>query len=171
MPIEIVPIEPDHVEGLHATLDAVARERRYLAMTEAPPLASVRAFVHGNLENRNPQLVAVDAGAVVGWCDVFRKDWPVQRHSGVLGMGVLATHRGRGLGRALLSATLAASKAASFTRVELTVYEDNARAIALYEKAGFEREGLVRNCALFDGRYVHAILMSIIDLDRTAGAA
>jgi hypothetical protein len=33
--IEIVPIEPDHIESFHRTLDFVAREQRYLAMLEA----------------------------------------------------------------------------------------------------------------------------------------
>jgi hypothetical protein len=42
--IEIVPISPAHIEGFHRTLDLVARERRYLALLEAPPLESMRAF-------------------------------------------------------------------------------------------------------------------------------
>jgi hypothetical protein len=37
--VEIVPIGPEHVESFRRTLDAVARERRYLAMLEAPPIA------------------------------------------------------------------------------------------------------------------------------------
>ena len=36
--IRIVPITLEHVEGFHAALDAVSRERRWLAMVEAPPL-------------------------------------------------------------------------------------------------------------------------------------
>jgi putative acetyltransferase len=45
-------------------------------------------------------------------------------------------------------------------RIELTVYDDNARAIALYRKFGFEIEGRHRGYALRDGRYVDALTMA-----------
>ncbi len=49
-----------------------------------------------------------------------------------------------------------------FTRLELTVYADNARAIALYRAFGFEDEGLLRGYALRNGRYVDALAMARI---------
>jgi putative acetyltransferase len=45
-------------------------------------------------------------------------------------------------------------------RVELTVYADNARAIGLYEKHGFVREGLHRDFAFRDGTFVEALAMA-----------
>lgn len=165
MPIKIVPIAPEHVEGFHAVLDVVARERRYLAMLEAPPIESVRAFVLNNIEMQNPQLVVLDDAAVVGWCDVLRKPRAVHRHCGTLGMGLLPTHRGRGLGLAILTRALAVCRTSGFTRVELTVNESNSRAIALYKKVGFQKEGLLRNDISIDGRYGNTVVMGIIDLD------
>jgi hypothetical protein len=47
--VEIVPIAQDHIESFHRALDFVARERRYLAFLEAPPLESMRAFVLDNI--------------------------------------------------------------------------------------------------------------------------
>ena len=46
------------------------------------------------------------------------------------------------------------------TRVELTVYTDNAAGIALYEKFGFEKEGTHRRYAFRDGGYVDAYSMA-----------
>ena len=40
---------------------------------------------------------------------------------------------------------------------------DNARAIALYERVGFKREGLLRDAVLLDGRYMDMILMALIN--------
>lgn len=45
-------------------------------------------------------------------------------------------------------------------RLELTVFADNAAAIALYEKLGFEREGVLRSYAFRDGAYVDVLAMA-----------
>jgi hypothetical protein len=50
--VRIVPTEETYVEALHRTLDAVARERRYLAFVEGPPLEGVRAFVRASIADR-----------------------------------------------------------------------------------------------------------------------
>ena len=47
-------------------------------------------------------------------------------------------------------------------RVELTVFTDNARAIALYRSFGFETEGTLRGFALRDGALVDAYTMARI---------
>jgi RimJ/RimL family protein N-acetyltransferase len=159
-PIEIVPITQEHIESFHRTLDFVARERRYLAFLEAPPVESIRIFVLGNIEQGYPELVALSAGEVIGWCDVMRKPRPIYAHSGVLGMGLLPEFRRKGIGKELIQRTLAAAREFGFHRVELTVREDNANAIALYKKVGFEIEGLQRDAFLVDGVYENLIMMA-----------
>ena len=47
-------------------------------------------------------------------------------------------------------------------RVELTVYADNERAIHLYEKYGFVKEGVKRKAAISCGQYKDEILMARI---------
>lgn len=162
MSFRVVPIAEEHVEGFWAALDGVARERRYLAFLEAPDLASVRHFVLGNLRAGNPQLVAIAGGTVVGWCDVVAGSREVFQHSGVLGMGVVEGFRGRGIGRALIEATLARAWERGLTRVELTVRCDNERARRLYERVGFAHEGRLRHHMRVDGAYHDADLMAIV---------
>ena len=60
MTVTVVPIRDEHIAGYHAAVDAVARERRFLAMTEAPPFAMAQGFVRGNIERGNPHVVALD---------------------------------------------------------------------------------------------------------------
>ena len=160
MEFQIVPIAEEHIAGFHAAVDSVARERRYLAMLQAPPLEESADWVRGNLRKGNPQFVALVGGQVVGWCDVFPEKRETMAHGGVLGMGVLDGYRGKGIGAALMRATLEHAQKAGFTRVELTVREDNLRAKALYDKAGFAVEGRKRKAALFDGRHYDLILMA-----------
>jgi diamine N-acetyltransferase len=50
-------------------------------------------------------------------------------------------------------------------RVYLHVFATNERAIHLYEKVGFVREGVLRQMAHIDGQYVDALVMAILRED------
>jgi ribosomal protein S18 acetylase RimI-like enzyme len=138
--IVVRPIRHADVGGFRACVNAVARERKYLAFLEPFPIEQMTAFVACNIEHGNPHFVAEDAGRIVGWCDVRREAAHSYAHVGHLGMGLLPEYRGRGLGERLIRAALDASPGARFERVELSVYATNARARALYEKVGFVLE-------------------------------
>ena len=102
----------------------------------------------------------LDGEQVVGWCDVTPKNHETLRHSGTLGMGVAATHRGLGIGTRLMAATLDAATANGLSRVELIVRSDNTTAIALYRRFGFETEGTLRRYMKVDGAWFDALLMA-----------
>jgi RimJ/RimL family protein N-acetyltransferase len=161
--VGIEPMTVEHVDGYRQALDIVARERRYLVLLEARPEAETLHFVKGNLESGNPMMVGLADGDVIGWCDIRREFFPSRAHRGTLGMGLLPEWRGRGVGRRLLEATLAQARRSGFKRIELDVHADNSRAIALYEKAGFVREGIARDASLIDGVFRDAILMAIVE--------
>jgi RimJ/RimL family protein N-acetyltransferase len=161
--VRIEPMTLDRVEGYRRALDVVARERKYLTMLQAEPEPDTLHFVKSNLENGNPMMVALAGEKVIGWCDVRREFFPSRAHRGTLGMGLLPEWRGRSVGRRLLEATLAQARRSGFKRIELDVYADNPRAIALYEKAGFVREGIVRDASLIDSVFRDAILMAIVE--------
>jgi len=152
MDVRIVPIARRHLAGFHAAVDRVARERRHLAMLEAPSFARTRRFVLDSLKTGAVHFVAV-AGhdEVIGWCDLRPRILPTLRHSAVLGMGIVAPYRGMGIGARLLATTLETAASAGIQRVELVVRADNAPAIALYRRFGFEREGTLRDYLRVDG--------------------
>jgi putative acetyltransferase len=84
-----------------------------------------------------------------------------RRHVLTLGISVAPEVQGRGVGSALMVAMCDyADNWLGALRMELTVYTDNARAIALYRKFGFEIEGTHRGYALRDGTYVDAHAMA-----------
>ncbi len=162
MNYEIIPITDDHIEGFCEAAGSVARERLYLLALDAAPLENLRDFVHKNQAKGMPFFVALDNEKVVGWCDIHSQNSPVLDHSGVLGMGIIKSHRGQGLGEKLIRTTLAAAKEKGLTRIELTVRETNTNAIALYKKVGFEVEGVLRNAIYVDGVYTNHIAMAIL---------
>jgi putative acetyltransferase len=78
-----------------------------------------------------------------------------------LGMAILPRARGRGGGRALVSAVQAHARSCSAHKISLEVWTDNARAIALYAATGFEVEGLRRDhYRRRDGRLRSTLLMA-----------
>jgi RimJ/RimL family protein N-acetyltransferase len=84
-------------------------------------------------------------------------------------MGIVPSYRGCGFGLRLITATLAQARKAGFVRVELCVHSDNARAISLYDKVGFIREGVQRDAVCIDGEYRDAIMMAIVERENAAG--
>jgi RimJ/RimL family protein N-acetyltransferase len=169
MTVTIERIRPEHIEGFHRAVDLVARERKYLAFLEGPPLEMSRAFVLNNISKGNPQYGVLSDAAVVGWCDIVRSSRPVYAHGGTLGMGVLPAFRGQGIGRRLIEATLMDARRIGLARVELTVHASNAPAITLYERVGFKHEGVKRDAVLIDGQFKDVSLMALVFRRADAG--
>ncbi|WP_137922500.1 GNAT family N-acetyltransferase [Hydrogenophaga sp. 2FB] len=162
MTSHIVPLAASHFTPLHAVLDAVAREKRFLAMTQAPPAEETMVFFRQILEDDRPHFVALLDGAVVGWCDVLPVFGQARAHIGVLGIGLLPSARHRGLGRQLMASAIEKAWLQGLTRIELTVRADNPNARALYERLGFEHEGLQRNGFRVDGEYIDGHAMALL---------
>jgi ribosomal protein S18 acetylase RimI-like enzyme len=158
----IRPIQLDDAAGFRECLDAVARERLYLAQVEAPPLERVCEFVANALEQGAAQYVAVVDGRIVGWCDVIPHWAYALKHVGTLGLAVHASHRGQGLGRALMTKTLDQALKNGVFRVTLEAREDNTRAIRLYEQMGFKHEYLAPGAMCFDGVYYAGVKMALL---------
>lgn len=153
---------------------------RAIAPEDAPALAAMQAlpgFRHGTLRLPYPRvedvrrrlaalgeadhmLVAQSGAALVGVAGLHRL--PGRRsHAGDIGIGVHDEWTGRGIGGRLLAALVdIADNWLGLLRLQLTVYTDNARAIALYRRFGFELEGTMRQDSLRDGRLVDAHLMA-----------
>ncbi len=161
--VEIAPISPGLIEGYRRALDAVARERRYLTLLEALPFEETRDFVLGLLASGDPMYVALAGADVVGWCDIRRHRFSAHAHRGTLGMGIVAEHRGLGVGSRLIQRTLEEAFAKGFVRVELNVRAGNMDAMRLYKRLGFVVEGVLRDAVLVDGGYHDAIAMALIE--------
>lgn len=166
MSIDIRPAELGDIPGLITVLDGVAREKRYLAMTEAPPPDAAAAFFRSAIEAEEVQIVAVrreeGCDVVLGCCDVLRQFGQARSHAGRLGIWLAPDARGRGLGQRLLTAAIALAKARGITRIELSVRVDNPGAKRLYERCGFTVEGLQKRCMCVDGEYSDAWAMSLL---------
>ena len=108
------------------------------------------------------QLVAVHDGRVIGGAGLHAAGTHVRRrHAMYLGITVAGPWQGRGVGGLLMGALCEhADRWLGVLRLELTVFTDNAAAMALYRQHGFEIEGTHRAFALRDGRFVDVHAMA-----------
>ena len=116
----------------------------------------------------NHQFVAIvkdaEGGEIIaGTAGITVYGNPRMRHSAGIGIMVHREYQGKGIGKALMQALLdIADNWLMLVRVELTVFVDNERAIALYEKMGFVKEGVKRMAAIRNGAYVDELIMARI---------
>lgn len=112
-------------------------------------------------------LVAEVEGLLVGQIVLHVEPNPRRKHVAGIGMGVRDDWAGKGVGSALMAAALdLADNWLNLHRIELTVFVDNAAALALYRKFGFVEEGRARDYAFRQGRY-----MDVFHMARVAGGA
>jgi L-phenylalanine/L-methionine N-acetyltransferase len=158
--ISIRPATPDDAEGFAA----VFKSRSAANGTLQHPYTSAeiwRTRLAANSTTRECVFVAVVNGKIVGNAGVHSvSDSPREKHVCGVGIGIAEPYQGRGVGRALMNACLDfADRWANYSRVQLTVHSDNARAIKLYESLGFAVEGRHRDFSFREGGYVDAIFM------------
>lgn len=123
-----------------------------------------------NIDGNSHQFVAVCRRAngdemVVGTAGIHVSSSPRLRHSAGFGIMVHRDFQNKGVGSKLIEAILdVADNWLMLVRVELTVYTDNQRAIHLYEKYGFKKEGIKKMASIRNGQYEDELLMSRIKL-------
>ncbi len=107
------------------------------------------------------RIVAEIDGQVAGSAGLHPAVQLRRRHVAMLGISVASPWQGQGVGRALMQALCDyADNWGQVLRIELTVFADNLRAIALYERFGFRHEGTHRGYALRHGQYADVHTMA-----------
>ena len=97
------------------------------------------------------EIVALIGNVIVGTAGIaaMGKKYKI-RHRAELGVSVAKEFWGLGIGQALTAECIEYAKAAGYIQFELTVVAGNARALAIYKKAGFVEYG--RNLKDFHSR-------------------
>jgi RimJ/RimL family protein N-acetyltransferase len=147
------PARPTDSRGLANLFADVRREGRWLVTPPSAVSQPSEAFFIGEMIRGEDglALVAEAGGEAIGNVLVSIDRSVVSSHVGTLSIVVAEAWREVGIGTALVRAAQEWSAAHGLLKVALAVFPDNARAIAVYERAGFVREGLRRRQYRSDG--------------------
>jgi RimJ/RimL family protein N-acetyltransferase len=126
-------------DAIGAGMKVVVDEGVWLA-TEAASAEELAERHRTAILAGEPLFILEDSGEIVG-CLGLHETVPGVLY---LGMWLLPAHRGRGGGQMLVEAAID-DHPPDVHKIELEVFPDNERAVALYEKLGFEEEGLRRD--------------------------
>ena len=137
--IQVRIAELEDLPAIFDLYEATAGEGRYIG-AELPVDRDerMRRWVESMESGKAVMFVATVDGEIVGNADLERRG----PHD--LGMNVAKQWRGRGVGKALLQASIDWARANGSYKISLQVWPHNEAAIALYERFGFEREGYLR---------------------------
>ena len=128
------------------SLDVELMKKNLFSIEKSPKDFTVTAFIDGK--------VIGDAGITT------IRNHMKYCHRAYFGISILKEYCNKGLGKYILEIALEQAKNNGFEQVELGVFEDNIRAIKLYEKCGFEKVGIQpRAYKLKDGTYRNEIQM------------
>jgi RimJ/RimL family protein N-acetyltransferase len=137
---------PTDARALSRLFAAVRAEGRWLATPASAVSEPSESFFIGEMIRAGDTLVLVAEadGQVIGNVLVSVEHSAASDHIGTLSIAILDGWRDVGIGSEMVRAAQDWTRERKLAKLALGVFPDNDRAIAVYERAGFVREGLRR---------------------------
>lgn len=152
-------VRPEEAQSVLDVMRITSGETHFMARYPDEPVASLEkeiAYLAAQEEKPGAfELCALIDGELVGLAGIN----PISTrrkmcHRASFGTSILEDYCNCGLGTLMLETSLKYAGEIGYTQVELGVFDDNPRAIHVYEKLGFRRVGIIpRAFRLDDGTY------------------
>lgn len=164
MDIQIMKAQPEDAAELLEYLKVIGSESDNLTFGSDGLLRTVdeeAEFLASELVSKTSvTLVAKRNGKIIGNARFTGGLKERTCHRGDMGISVLKSEWGKGLGSRLLEAIIDFAKNTAHVEViTLEVNQANTRAIALYEKYGFKKTGVFEAFTKIDGKYIDFDMM------------
>ncbi len=164
------PAMPRDAGSFFEMWNGVVGEGRYVRPDHTRrPVAFYRRAFRRSWTNDRADVVAVSGSRVLGHLTVVREEGSVSRHVATVGIAVAADVRGRGVGSALMTEAIRWARAMEVEKLALSVFPDNAAALALYRRFGFVEEGRLTGHSKKATGYRDEVLMGLWLIPKPTG--
>jgi RimJ/RimL family protein N-acetyltransferase len=120
-----------------------------------------RGRIRQVLERSNQTILVAEAdGRLVGYLAGLGGEYRRNAKTVHIVIGVLQSYSGQGIGKRLFQALEEWALERGLHRLELTVMTHNQRGIALYQRMGYQVEGVKRDDLFIDGGYIDQYMMA-----------
>lgn len=157
--------ELNDADSMLKMLLALDRETKYMmfeAGERANDVSKVKIMINQCVNGEDLLLVTVDKENIVGFLSAQRGKTRKIKHTAYIVVGIREDFRGQGIGKKLFSELDLWARENEILRLELTVMCPNNIAKNLYERNGFEIEGIKRKSIFMDGEYIDEYYMAKI---------
>ncbi|MGG2466481.1 GNAT family N-acetyltransferase [Paraclostridium bifermentans] len=114
-----------------------------------------------SMDNSKNVLIIIE-DEIVGIASITSVQKERMKHNGTLGISIRKKYWGIGLGSEIMAYLIDWAKSNKITKkINLLVREDNIKGVKLYEKFGFEKEGLLKKDICVNGVYYNTITMGL----------
>jgi RimJ/RimL family protein N-acetyltransferase len=156
------PVTPADARAMVDLIHTVAQEGVYFIVE--PENVRTEVAQRESLEKVDPAnecfFVAEVDGVVAGFVDAKRGASAKERHVATLGIALAPAYRSLGIGPKLMAALEDWARQVGVHKLSLGVFGTNDRARRMYERMGYEVEGIQRRHFLIQGQYVDDFLMA-----------
>ncbi|MBC7848864.1 MAG: GNAT family N-acetyltransferase [Chitinophagaceae bacterium] len=120
--------------------------------------------IYKELVSRDVKYIYEHEREEMGMCKLIPLTYRTSHIVYLGGLGIHPGFAGKGHGAKMMREIIDLSRTAGYKRIELSVSVENEKARHLYEKVGFEKEGVLRNYSFFasEGRYVDEVMMGLL---------
>ncbi len=141
---------------------ALAREDTFIELNQEPTEEEERKWFDDMItkvtKGESIYLCALVNGVFAGNVHVEKGRYR-RRHVGHMGISLLAPYRDEGIGSVLMQTAIDEAKTRGLRLLTLTCFENNPRALHVYEKLGFQNVGVIPGDLAYKGDYIGSIHM------------
>jgi L-amino acid N-acyltransferase YncA len=158
----IKPATPEHLPAITEIYNEAILKTTATFDTEPKTLEEQKTWFD-NHGYKYPVLVAEQEGSVVGWASLSKwSDRCAYSDTAEVSLYVKEEHRGKGIGRKLLEAIIAAGQKSGLHTVIARISQDGEASVNLHRSMGFEHIGTMRQVGRKFGKLLDVHLMQKI---------
>lgn len=163
MKLTIRPLETSDIRALLAFANDLIAEDTYVMLSgKKMTYAAEKKYVKESLvrikKKEKIHIVACLGQRIIGSAEIRRGE-KRKHHLGEIGIAIVSSARGQGLGNKLMERLIVEGKRLGLRMLMLHCFENNAVALALYKKFGFVECGLLPEACFYRGQFVGEVTL------------